>query len=584
MPTSIEPAAIKAATRWVACCAEPQETSTVVHPTAGSWPVLSHALRVTLRLCSPAWVTQPPMICSTSPGSTPARAITSSWTRRSSSTAFNPASQPFRLPIGVRAAATTTGVRSANATVSSRPATGWRASGRRERPHLRSATAPGRGARSGSGGGRRRPARKGRVRSRYTAPCCRICRSRQPLASIAPRFPTGWLHRSWPIVGGEPAPAHLSTCPVLTRGRSPRLLVAFRHARCRSWLGYLANMRLSDSEDRARFRERLRAWLRANVPPAPAGAPRRWDAEELRAFGKARYEAGYAGLTWPVACGGRGLPPAYQAIYAEESVLAGAPDHAGVIGLNMVGPTIIRYGTPQQQATFLPRILSGETVFCQGFSEPEAGSDLASVRTRARPHPDGYRIDGEKVWSSYAHLADHCLLLARTDPDVGKHEGLTCFLLDMHAPGVDVRSLRELSGDTDFSQIVLTGVVTSPETVLGPVGAGWRVAMTTLAHERGTFGITLTARLAAQLDRLIQTEVATGWAGWIRTSGWSSSRCWPRRAVGSFIRCRGGPPSAWPCRSTGTRPRGCRVPPRSPTVATPAGPAPTAMPGVWTAG
>jgi alkylation response protein AidB-like acyl-CoA dehydrogenase len=267
-------------------------------------------------------------------------------------------------------------------------------------------------------------------------------------------------------------------------------------------------MRLSDSREQSAFRARLREWLRAHVPPAEPGRPRVWDAEELRTWSKALYEAGYAGITWPAAHGGRGLTPAYQAIYAEESALAGAPDHVNVIGLNMVGPTIIRHGTAAQRETYLPRILSGQTILCQGFSEPDAGSDLAAVRTRARPHPSGYTLDGEKVWSSYAHLADCCLLLARTDPEAPRHHGLTCFLLDMRAPGVAVRPLRQMSGDTDFNQIVLTGSVVAAGAVLGPPGAGWRVAMTTLAHERGTFGITLTARLTVALDRLRQTVVA----------------------------------------------------------------------------
>ncbi|HEU4421978.1 MAG TPA: acyl-CoA dehydrogenase family protein [Pilimelia sp.] len=267
-------------------------------------------------------------------------------------------------------------------------------------------------------------------------------------------------------------------------------------------------MRLGDSRDEAVFRAELRGWLRAHVPPAAPDAPQEWTAEELRAWSKALNEAGFAGLTWPVGHGGRGLSPAYQAIYAEESALVGAPDHANVIGLNMVGPTIVRHGTPAQQAAFLPRILSGDTMFCQGFSEPDAGSDLAAIRTRARPCSGGYRIDGEKVWSSYAHLADYCLLLARTEPEAPKHRGLTCFLLDMRAPGVQVRPLREMSGDADFNQIILTDVLAAGDTVLGPVGEGWRVAMTTLAHERGTFGITLTSRLAVELDRLVQTATA----------------------------------------------------------------------------
>jgi alkylation response protein AidB-like acyl-CoA dehydrogenase len=266
-------------------------------------------------------------------------------------------------------------------------------------------------------------------------------------------------------------------------------------------------MRIGDNSDERWFRTELRSFLRSHIP---AGTPRSWSPAELRSWSRALYQAGYAGLTWPAEHGGRGLSAAYQAIYAEESARAGAPDHVNVIGLNMVGPTLIRYGSAEQQARFLPGILSGETIFCQGFSEPDAGSDLAAVRTRAEERPDGYLVNGEKVWSSYAHLADHCLLLVRTDPHSAKHKGLTCLLLDMRTPGVEVRPLRELSGDTDFNQVILTDVPVGSDSVLGPVGEGWRVAMTTLAHERGTFGITLTSRLAAELDRLAETVVALG--------------------------------------------------------------------------
>jgi alkylation response protein AidB-like acyl-CoA dehydrogenase len=262
-------------------------------------------------------------------------------------------------------------------------------------------------------------------------------------------------------------------------------------------------MDLRDSPAQARFRADLRQWLRQNLTPTP-------DTAALRAWSRALHAAGYAGITWPAAHGGRGLSPMFQGIYAEESALAGAPDHVNVIGLNMVGPTVIRYGTPAQQERFLPAILSGESIFCQGFSEPDAGSDLAAVRTRATPVDGGYVVDGEKVWSSYAHLADHCLLLARTDPTAPKHRGLTCFLLDMRAPGVEVRPLRQITGDAEFNQVVLTGVRLSADDVLGKPEDGWRVAMTTLSHERGTFGITLTARLAVQFDRLVATLRATG--------------------------------------------------------------------------
>jgi alkylation response protein AidB-like acyl-CoA dehydrogenase len=255
-------------------------------------------------------------------------------------------------------------------------------------------------------------------------------------------------------------------------------------------------MELRDSPEQASFRAGLRDWLRSHAP-AGTGDPRYW--------GKLLHEAGYAGLTWPAAYGGAGLPATYQGIFAEECALAGAPDHHNVIGLNMVGPTLIRYGTPDQQARHLRRILSGEHLFCQGFSEPDAGSDLAAVRTNATTVDGGFVVSGEKVWSSYAHLADYCLLLARTEPASARHQGLTCFLLDMRASGVTFRPLRMITGDADFGQIVLDGVWLAADSVVGDAGAGWQVALTTLAHERGTFGITLTARLAVQFERLLAT-------------------------------------------------------------------------------
>ena len=268
-------------------------------------------------------------------------------------------------------------------------------------------------------------------------------------------------------------------------------------------------MDLRDSPEQARFRARLREWLRHHAPatapdqPPTAGpAPREW--------GKLLQAAGYAGLTWPERHGGAGLSPSYQGILAEETALAGVPEQHNVIGLNMVGPTLIAYGTEAQQARHLPRILSGDDLFCQGFSEPDAGSDLAAVRTRALPDGDGFAVTGEKVWSSYALQADHCLLLARTDPDSSRHDGLTCFLLDLTAPGVTVRPLRMITGQADFGQIVLDGVHLPADSVVGKVGDGWRVAMATLAHERGTFGVSLTARLAAQFDRLLATVRAVG--------------------------------------------------------------------------
>jgi alkylation response protein AidB-like acyl-CoA dehydrogenase len=271
-------------------------------------------------------------------------------------------------------------------------------------------------------------------------------------------------------------------------------------------------MLLGDTDDQRDFRTGLRQWLRGRIPPEDRDTIRAPQLDELRTWTKSLNEAGYAGLTWPVEWGGRGLPPTYQAIYAEESALVEAPDHVNVIGLNMVGPTVIRYGTDEQRRTLLPRILSGDAVFCQGFSEPDAGSDLAAVRTQARLSDDGghYVVNGEKVWSSYAHVADHCLLLARTDAAAAKHRGLSCFVLDMRSHGVEVRPLRQLSGDADFNQILLNDVIVPATDLLGPPGEGWRVALTTLAHERGTFGITLTTRLSVQLSRLVRLAVRLG--------------------------------------------------------------------------
>ncbi|NUT37521.1 MAG: acyl-CoA dehydrogenase [Hamadaea sp.] len=261
-------------------------------------------------------------------------------------------------------------------------------------------------------------------------------------------------------------------------------------------------MDLRDSPPEARFRAELRAWLDATDLDA--------DAQE---WGKRLHAAGHAGLTWPVAYGGRGLSPTYQGIFAEECALAGAPDHGNVIGLNMVGPTLIRFGTPEQQQRHLPRILSGEHLFCQGFSEPAAGSDLAAVQTRAIAVDGGFRVSGEKLWSSYASQAHYCLLLARTDSAAERHSGLTCFLMDTRAPGVTVRPIRMITGEEGFGQIVLDDVLLPTADVIGEPGKGWKVALTTLAHERGTFGITLTARLAVQFGRLVRTVHDVGRAG-----------------------------------------------------------------------
>lgn len=221
-----------------------------------------------------------------------------------------------------------------------------------------------------------------------------------------------------------------------------------------------------------------------------------------RDWAKLLYEAGYAGLTWPQEYGGAGAPYTHQAIFLEESARAETPEHIGVIGLGMAGPTIIAHGTPEQKG-HLKSILSGEEVWCQGFSEPGSGSDLASLRTRASDDGDSFVVNGQKVWSSFAHIADYCILLVRTDPEAPKHNGITYLLVDMHSPGVDVRPLRQITGDPEFNEIFFSDVRVPKENVLGEVNAGWQVAMTTLLHERGTLGFALTARLEVQMRKLI---------------------------------------------------------------------------------
>ncbi|HVC74106.1 MAG TPA: acyl-CoA dehydrogenase family protein, partial [Mycobacteriales bacterium] len=275
-------------------------------------------------------------------------------------------------------------------------------------------------------------------------------------------------------------------------------------------------MDFRDSPEEAAFRAELRSWLAGELPPDWSDRQPhvgRWDFAAARQWTRKLFDAGYAGLTWPKEFGGKGLPPTYHAIYLEEMARVDAPDHVGVIGLGMAGPTIIAHGTPEQKATHLRGILSGETIFCQGFSEPGSGSDLASVRTRSVREGDEFVVTGQKVWSSYAHVADWCILLTRSDAGSEKHRGLTYLLVDMHSDGVEVRPLRQITGDPEFNEIFLTDVRVPVANAVGEIGGGWRVAMTTLLHERGTLGFALTARLEALFGRLATTAHKTGAAG-----------------------------------------------------------------------
>ncbi len=259
-------------------------------------------------------------------------------------------------------------------------------------------------------------------------------------------------------------------------------------------------MDLRDTPAEAAFRAELRAWIEQNLGDDVRSG--RFE-EAGRAWSRKLHEAGYAGLTWPEEYGGAGAPYSHQAIFLEEMARAEAPPHLGVIGLGMAGPTIIAHGTEQQKADRLEKILSTDEIWCQGFSEPDAGSDLSAVRTTARLDGDHFVVDGQKVWSSFAHIADWCLLVTRSDPDSQRHAGLTYLIVDMHSPGVEVRPLRQITGEAEFNEIFFTNVEVPVENVLGEVGEGWGVAMTTLLHERGTLGFALTAALEAQIRKLI---------------------------------------------------------------------------------
>ncbi|MGH2776397.1 MAG: acyl-CoA dehydrogenase [Actinomycetota bacterium] len=265
-------------------------------------------------------------------------------------------------------------------------------------------------------------------------------------------------------------------------------------------------MDFRDTPEEAAFRKELRAWIAHNLPEgwserAPSSG--RMDESISREWSKRLYDAGYSGLTWPKEYGGQGAPYTHQAIFLEESARAETPEHIGVIGLGMAGPTIIAHGTDEQKSAHLAPILSGEEVWCQGFSEPGSGSDLASLRTRAEDAGDHYVVNGQKVWSSFAHIADFCILVVRTDPDAPKHKGITYLLVDMHSDGVEVRPLVQITGDPEFNEIFFNNVKVPKTNVVGAANAGWGVAMTTLLHERGTLGFALTARLEVLVAKLI---------------------------------------------------------------------------------
>jgi alkylation response protein AidB-like acyl-CoA dehydrogenase len=256
-------------------------------------------------------------------------------------------------------------------------------------------------------------------------------------------------------------------------------------------------MDFADSPAEAGFRAELRAWLAAHLPDHRATYPPSDDELTLhpdksfdacRAWHRRMHEGGWVGLRWPREYGGRGASLTEQLIFAEELIAAGAPPGVNTIGLGMVAPAIMVHGTPEQKARWLRPILAADEIWCQGFSEPNAGSDLANVSTRAVLDGDHFVVTGQKVWTSNAHRSDYCILLARSDPGSARHKGLACLLVDMRAPGITIRPLRQLTGDSEFNEVFFDGARVPAPHLVGALHRGWDVAVTILMYERQSIG------------------------------------------------------------------------------------------------
>jgi alkylation response protein AidB-like acyl-CoA dehydrogenase len=263
------------------------------------------------------------------------------------------------------------------------------------------------------------------------------------------------------------------------------------------------------TEKQQTFRQEVRAWLAANVPAELRGrgfASSRADLEavrRLRNWQRTLYKAGYVGMDWPIEYGGRGASLVEQVMFYEEMSRAQAPQPLNRSGLSMLGPTLMKHGTAAQKGRHLDRILTAEEIWCQGFSEPNAGSDLANLQTRAVLDGDWYVLNGQKVWTSMAHVSDWGFFLVRTDPAAAKHKGITFLLLDMRSPGVTIRPLRQITGEAEFNEVFLENVRVPASNVVGKVNEGWGVAITTLSYERDVLTMIRHISLRTALERLI---------------------------------------------------------------------------------
>jgi alkylation response protein AidB-like acyl-CoA dehydrogenase len=269
-------------------------------------------------------------------------------------------------------------------------------------------------------------------------------------------------------------------------------------------------MDLTLTAEEEAFQRELRAWLEENHPgPSPRGGDQsQFDFE--REWQRKLHEGGWAGISWPKEYGGRGATLIEQAIASEEMARARVPRPANVLGLVMGGPVVIAHGTEEQKERWLAPILSADEIWCQGFSEPESGSDLASLKTRAVREDGGWRVTGQKVWTTFAHEAKWCMLVARTDPDVPKHKGLTYFICDMEQDEIEVRPLRQITGEAEFNELFFENAYIPDDNIVGGVGNGWNVAIATLMHERAGLGASAALGLSIALDELIEAARERG--------------------------------------------------------------------------
>ena len=258
-------------------------------------------------------------------------------------------------------------------------------------------------------------------------------------------------------------------------------------------------MDLNYTPEDVAFRKSVRAWLEQNLPRNPIRT-----LEERRVWHRKLSEAGYLGMGWPKAYGGGDARPMEQAIVADELARASAPAPTNGLGLGIVGPTIVVHGTDAQKTRYLRKILAAEELWCQLYSEPNAGSDLAALRTRAEDKGDHFIVNGQKTWTSAGSIADWGLLLARTDPAVAKHKGITCLLINMRQPGIEVRPLKQITGSSEFSEVFMTNARVEKADQIGRLGEGWGIAQTTLGYERGGRALARITSYASQYGRLVE--------------------------------------------------------------------------------